>query len=84
MTALLLLSHPQLRYLLLFDKAIKRTFIVTSLYLYRLAAVFLAGKVEECRVGIRDLLEVYDKCSADNIKACELLLIEVHCCATHQ
>lgn len=43
----------------------------------RLAAVFLAGKVEECRVGMKDLLEVYDKCTAENIKACELLLIEV-------
>ena len=43
----------------------------------RLAAVFLAGKIEECRIGIRDLLEVYDKCTAENIKACELLLIEV-------
>jgi hypothetical protein len=39
--------------------------------------VFLAGKIEDCRVGIRDLLEVYDKCTAENIKSCELLLIEV-------
>ena len=43
----------------------------------RLSAVFLAGKIEDCRVGIRDLLEVYDKCTAENIKSCELLLIEV-------
>lgn len=39
--------------------------------------MFLAGKIEDCRVGIRDLLEVYDKCTAENIKSCELLLIEV-------
>lgn len=43
----------------------------------RLATVFLAGKIEECRVSIKDLLQVYDKCTDENIKACELLVIEV-------
>ena len=53
--------------------------ILNYLFRYgaRLATVFLAGKIEECRVSIKDLLQVYDKCTADNIKACELLLIEV-------
>jgi hypothetical protein len=46
--------------------------------IYRLAAVFLAGKIEEYRIGIRELLAVYNKCTSENIQASELLLLEVN------
>jgi hypothetical protein len=57
---------------------IPHTFFHIFVLIYRLAAVFLAGKIEEYRIGIRELLAVYSKCTSENIQASELLLLEVN------
>ena len=41
-----------------------------------LAAVLLAGKIEEQRISLKELQDIYNKCTPDEIQSGELLLLE--------